>query len=185
MRTRKYKKPRRIRRLFLAFCEGESEKAYIEMLKRHYQLPITIRTKVSGSQINARLVNRYMKELEVDSDECRVFYVYDSDVKPIVDKLKLLEGKLILSNPCIELWFLLHTRTQNAFLSSSEVVRKLTASHSVWNSYKKGELTSEQQKLLLGNREYALRNAYKLSWPNNPSSNIWEFVKTLNEEQNT
>lgn len=106
MRERINKKKRHPHRTFLVICEGETEQAYIEALKRQYRLPIAIRTKVSGNNIKERLVRQYLNELGlVDCDEYRIFYIYDCDVECIVTKLNKLEGTLILTNPCIELWF--------------------------------------------------------------------------------
>ena len=111
MRKRQVTKKKTPHKVFLVICEGETEKTYIETLKRHYRLPIVIKTRVSGTKINQRLVSQYIAELGIDKgDQCHVFFVYDADVDEIVEKLKQLNGTLILSNPCIELWYLLHVK---------------------------------------------------------------------------
>lgn len=55
MRERRYKKARKPRKVFLVVCEGETEEDYVNILKRHYRLPITIKTKVSGNAVSIRL----------------------------------------------------------------------------------------------------------------------------------
>lgn len=93
MRSRVRKQKLLPRQAFLVLCEGESEKEYVEMLKRKYRLPITIKTKVSGMAINDRLVKSFVKELDVfGDDDCRVFFVYDGDVPEMVAKLSRLDG---------------------------------------------------------------------------------------------
>lgn len=183
MRERRFKNTRQPKKIFLVVCEGETEEEYVNMLKRHYRLPITIKTKVSGNAVNPRLVNQYMKELGLGKeDECRVFYVYDADVDCIVDRLLKLPGMTILSNPSIELWYLMHCRDNRRFIAPESIVKELSASHKVWNSYSKGILSMDQQKFLLSNQKSATLRAEKMDWPVNPSSNMHIFIKALEDE---
>lgn len=185
MRVRRFKKSRPARRVFLVICEGETEKTYIEALKREYRLPIAIKTRVSGQNINARLVSQYIRELDVESDDdCKVFYIYDCDVRDMVDKLKTLPGTAILTNPCIELWFLLHIRSHSRPQSSESIVKALVSAHSCWNSYTKGILSREQVEYLTSSRNEAIARAETLAWPGNPSSNFSDFIKALENEKN-
>lgn len=74
MRTRKFKKSRRPHKIFLIVCEGATEEAYVNILKRFYRLPILILTRVCGNALNARLINQYIKDLGLDKDdEYRIF----------------------------------------------------------------------------------------------------------------
>lgn len=180
MRERRYKKRRVPRRVFLVICEGETERAYIELLKRRYRVPVTVKTKVSGNQINARLVREYLRELELEQgDDYRVFYIYDADVESVMKKLMTLEGVAILTNPCIELWFLLHCIDHSRATTSGEVVKLLCKSHEAWRNYCKGELNSDQTKMLTSNIGEAVRRAKRLTHPENPSSNFYDFVEAL------
>lgn len=183
MRERKFKKARQPKKVFLVVCEGETEEEYVNMLKRHYRLPIAIKTKVSGNAVNPRLVNQYMKELGLGKeDECRVFYVYDADVDCIAERLLKLPGLTILSNPSIELWYLMHCRDNRRFIAPESIMKELSSSHKVWDSYAKGRLNPEQQKFLLSNQELACSRAEKINWPANPSSNMHLFIKALEDE---
>lgn len=186
MRTRRFSRPVRPRKVFLVLCEGETEKAYIELLKRYYHLPIVIKTKVSGAGINERLVKQYVKEISIDkTDICRVFYVYDCDVEAVRDKIVKLDGTAILSNPCIELWFMLHANDHRSNVSSNTIVKHLQSSHPVWHSYCKGRITSEQACHLLSHCAEAAKRAAKLAWPGNPSSNMSVFIDALETDKNS
>ena len=186
MRNRVLRQKRRPHRTFLVICEGETERLYVEALKRQYRLPIAIRTKVSGNAINNRLVGQYLKDLGLfDSNEYRVFYIYDCDVDCVVDKLAKLEGTPILTNPCIELWFLLHLKSHTRAISSEAVLKSLVNAHRVWNNYSKGSLTGEQCKMLISNRQQALDSANRLTRRSNPSSDMPEFIKALESEKNS
>ncbi len=183
MRERKYKKSRKPHRVFLVVCEGESEEEYVNLLKKHYRLPITIKTKVSGNAVSARLVAQYLKELGLTkNDDYQVFFVYDADVECIVEKLLSIPGTAILSNPSIELWYMLHSKDYRRYIKSDSTLMELTTSHPVWRTYMKGKLTLEQQKHLLANKEEACRRGAKMIWPTNPSSNMHEFIKVLEAE---
>lgn len=185
MRNRINKTIRIPRKLILVICEGETEKSYVELLKRHYRLPVTIKTKVSGNQINNRLVKEYLNEAGVGhGDDYKIFYVYDSDIDIIVNRLRKLEGNLILTNPCMELWFLLHMEHRQRESSSDEVLRRLRQTHAAWQSYIKGCLTTAQSDVLLANTDIAVERAKTLNWPDNPSSNIFAFIETLEEAKN-
>lgn len=183
MRTRKYKKSRLPHRVFLVICEGETEESYINVLKRHYRLPVTIKTKVAGNSINSRLVNQYIKEIGVSPEECNVFYIYDADVKPVLEKIMSLPGTAIISNPCIELWFTLHMRQCIRPLKSETVVKELCALHPSWKAYLKGNFNKDQILHLISNKEIAVSRAKKLEWPSNPSSNMYLFIEALEAEK--
>ncbi len=169
--------------MFLVVCEGETEEEYIKLLKRFYRLPVTIKTKVTGNCINSRLVNQYIKELDVEPDDCSVFYVYDADVKAVLDKILTLPGKAIISNPCIELWFALHSNDHFRPLSSEMMCKSLCNSHPIWKSYSKGVFNNDQGQYLLNNIPAAVTRAKRLVRLQNPSTNMYEFIEALENEK--
>ncbi|MDE6409629.1 MAG: RloB family protein [Muribaculaceae bacterium] len=180
MMGRRYKKERELREIFLVFCEGQTEKEYVEVLKRYYRLPITIKTKVSGANITQRFVNQCVKELALTPNEkCSIFYMYDADVEAVTERLTGLRGTAVLSNPCMEFWFILHSKDFVKRINSSDAIKVLAQSGLCWKSYKKGYLSSEQQKMLIDKRHDAVKRANKLQYPNNPSSNIYKFIELL------
>lgn len=184
MRERRFKKERRPRRVFLVVCEGETEKTYAEALRHFFRVPVTIKTKVSGNAINARLINQYLKELNLTKDDdYTVFYIYDCDVECIIDKLHRLPGEKILTNPCFELWYMLHSRDHARVVQSDTVVKSLVESHSVWDRYAKGRLSPEQTDYLMAHRHEASARAKRLSWPGNPSSNVYALIEALETAQ--
>lgn len=185
MRERRFKKKRMPRKVYLVICEGETEKVYVEALRRHYRTPVTIKTKVSGNSINKRLVEQYINELGIGSlDDCSVFYIYDADIECVADKLHTLPGTVILTNPCLELWYVLHTIEHRRQTKSEEIIKILKDSHSVWRGYIKGRLTSEQSTLLTANCRDAINRAKNLDWPKNPSSNLMLFIEALENAGN-
>ena len=112
---------RKMKPVILVLCEGETEECYIDFLKQKYRLPIKIVSKIVGSKINTRLIRRYKKELALtNSETINCFLMYDADVQSVVDNLMNCEEKLLLSRPCIEVWFLAHSQKVPAKNISSE-----------------------------------------------------------------
>lgn len=186
MRKRQHQYKRKIKSLILVICEGQTERVYTEFLKRLYRLPIEIKTKVSGANINARLIKSYVQEFNLDkNDICRVFLMYDADVPSVVAKLEKINETIILTNPCVELWFLLHVKDYNKEVSSARVIESLMASHTSWASYEKGVLTQKQTTLLTQGMQAAIIRAKHLRKGANPYTNMYEFIEVLESEKNT
>lgn len=184
MRTRNFKKSRKPRKVILVICEGDTEQAYVDMLKRYYRLPITVKTKVSGNRINSKLLAQYVAELGLDRETLyEVCFMYDGDVEAVVDRLNNLKGTVILSTPCIEYWFLIHTINHCGHIESRDVVKKLTVSDKIWLGYVKGRLTENQAAHLIKYRHIACERGRKLLWPTNPSSNLYLFIDLLEKEK--
>lgn len=186
MRKRKCSIKRAPREVFLVICEGETEKAYAETLKHQYRLPILIKTKIAKMSINQRLVNQYLSEMGLEKDDkSHVFFMYDADVDCIVENLKKLDGTLILSNPCIEVWFILHVKSYRKSIDSSSMVAELKASHPVWARYVKGKFSSAQANCLSENRSTAVERAKQMGVGGNPSSNMYVLIEELETVSNS
>lgn len=168
------------REVFLVICEGETEKEYVELLKQQYRLPIMIKTKVARTCVNQRLVAQYLSEVGLEkSDNHHVFFVYDADVGCIVEKLKKLGGNLLLSNPCVEVWFILHIKDYRKPNDSDSIVDELRSAHPVWARYMKGRFTSGQIKCLNENRSIAIERAKRMNPSGNPASNMYILIEEL------
>lgn len=79
---------RTMKRVFLVFCEGETEETYLDYLKQTYRSPIRIVPKVEGGSISQRLIDATKRELKISkTDKILVFLMYDMDVPAINGKL--------------------------------------------------------------------------------------------------
>lgn len=173
---------RHMRKVFLVICEGETEETYIDFLRQSFRSPIKIVPKISGSEISKRKIDQYRNELKIYGNEViDTFLMYDMDVPAIVEKLKPMNAELLLSNPCIELWFLLHCVEVHTEVSSTKCLKKLIACHGVWANYQKPQLTLKQRELLWLNKDVAITRASKLIEFDNPSSGIFKLLKRLKE----
>jgi hypothetical protein len=177
-RHKREAKGKHINPTFFVFCEGESEETYVRYLRNKYRLPVEIATKITRNQVNTRKINeslRYKPRHEKD----KIFLMYDIDVPGFLKKLEEIQisnnSELLVSNPCFELWYVLHHHNHTAEISSENCIKKLQES---CHSYKKGELPPKLIDKLEKNKEEALKRAKKCIGNNNPSTKVFLFVKS-------
>lgn len=179
-RKREKGQPRRMKKVILVVCEGETEATYVDFLRQSYRSPIKIVPRVSGHDVNKRKLDEFRKSLKLSSnDDIKTFLMYDLDVQGVYEKLSSLDAVLLLSNPCIELWFLLHSKDQRAELTVPECIRRLQSSDPMWNDYRKPLLSPKQRELLWDNRVIATQRAKSLKDLENPSSTIYKLIEIL------
>lgn len=179
-RGREKKAPRKMKRVFLVFCEGETEENYIDFLRRQYKSPIKIVPKTEGNQISQQIISKQQKELKLSQHEqITTFLMYDLDVASVKEKLKSCNAIWLCSDPCIELWFLLHCKEQTAYISTNNCNSTLCKSHPDWKNYKKPIINDAQQQFLWNNKEIAIKRAKALNENTNPSSSIYKLLESI------
>jgi len=179
-RVQRKSKEKLVNPTFFVFCEGESEEAYISFLRSSYRIPINIKAKIAGNRITKKYIENY-KQTQTAHLKDKTFLIYDGDVPEIVDKLKKIKKvNLLVSNPCFELWYLLHCQNQTAELSSIECFNKL--SNHVPN-YSKGYFDKNLETQIIKNKNNAIKRAKNLIEFTNPSTNVYNFVEELEKNK--
>ncbi|MDO4160951.1 MAG: RloB family protein [Prevotellaceae bacterium] len=150
MASRREKAPAmQMRRIALVICEGETEENYINFLKNKYKSPIRVVSHIEGTKITQSLVDSRTRELKISRfDKVDIFLMYDMDVPAVNEKLMSCKAELLLSNPCFELWLLLHAKDQKATISSDALIKELKKSSPVWRNYTKATFTDTQKSFL-------------------------------------
>lgn len=172
--------PRKMKPVFLVFCEGETEENYVDFIRQQYKSPIKIISKTEGGHISQHLIQRRQNELKIyKTDKISTFLMYDLDVAPVVEKLKTCNAVWLCSNPCIELWFLLHSKTQAACLTTDNCIRALRKAHQDWSAYQKPSLSDAQKRILWENRSAATERAKTLKENANPSSSVFKLLEAV------
>lgn len=180
MRDRRQSKGKTIRPTFFVFCEGESEEAYIKFLRSKYRLPIEICPSVAGLSINNNHIKNFKKERFTHPKD-RDYLVYDLDRDGIMERLKSINGaRIIATNPCLELWFLLHYVKQTAVLTSAQCV-SLLKRHAP--QYKKGGLCASLITAFESNQWQAVERARALPEHKNPSSDMPLLIADIEAER--
>ena len=96
--------------------------------------------------------------------------MFDLDVPGMLEHLrKIKEAVLLLSNPCIEYWFVLHYKDINKELSSSEC---LTMLKNIDADYQKGVFSTAMKRVFIDTIEDAAKRAKSKEAYTNPSSTI-------------
>jgi hypothetical protein len=161
---------------FFVFCEGETEEQYVCYLRSKYRLPIDIDAKVAGNRITSNYIINY-KKTKINHPKDKTFLIYDLDLPEMLAKLQKIPNVTILaSNPCFELWFLLHYQEQKSAISTSDCNSKLKEHHKI---YKKGIIDAKLKEKLVEKHEKALHRATKLKINENPSTQIYLLIENL------
>ncbi len=183
-RKREQKPLRKMKPVFLVFCEGETEENYIDLLRRLYKSPIKIVAKTEGNQISSKLIRQRQQELKISkSEKITTFLMYDLDIKAVNKKLESCKAEWLCSNPCVELWFLLHSKAQTAELTSANCVKLLKKSNEVWKDYLKPVLSDNQKTFLWINKSVATKRAKLLNDGDNPSSSVYKLLEAIEKEK--
>ncbi|MDR2542388.1 MAG: RloB family protein [Treponema sp.] len=181
-KKRNQRPPRKMKPVYLVFCEGETEEAYINLLRQKCRwLPLKVISRITGQAISPSIINKYIKAEQIGpNDPITTFLMYDLDTENIMEKLNQCKGSIILtSNPAVELWFLLHNTEQNASISTDSCIDKLKNVSSDWSQYKKGTLSEKQKQILWDNRKIAITRSKCLREGGNPSSLIYRLIERL------
>lgn len=177
--SRKPSKGKKINPRFWVFCEGETEEAYVCFLRSLYRLPIEIKSKVAGNDIDESYIRKY-KWGKPTHKKDQNFLLYDADIEVTLTRLKKIKGaKLLASNPSIELWFLLHYKNQTSSITTEDCIRELSNRNR--NQYKKGTLDEKLKCKLKTKRQDAVTRAKRTSLNENPSTNVYEFIEILEQ----
>ena len=178
MKDKRRSKGKSIRPTFFVFCEGQTEEAYVKYLRSKYRLPIDIDPNVAGLGITNEHIARYKKDKITDAKD-KNYLMYDLDRADILERLETKNATILSSNPCIEIWFLLHCIDQKAEINSADCCKAL-AKHIP--NYKKGAICKELQEKLETAGLDAGKRAAKLNNRGNPSTEIPLLIKDLEAE---
>jgi RloB-like protein len=111
---------REVNQTFLIVCEGDvTEKNYLTDLKCHYRIPLTFRF-ISGCGPLTLVQKAVEQKRKKVRDFDRIWVVCDVDSHPKIPEAKVQARDngipMAISNPCFELWALLHFQDQNAYI---------------------------------------------------------------------
>ena len=102
--------------------------------------------------------------------------------KAINEKLLKCKEEMLLSNPCFEIWLLLHAKNQKAAIDTDALIKELKKSAPVWKNYSKSAFTDTQKTFLNNNINVAVARAKKLCEFQNPSTGIYKLIEMLSSD---
>lgn len=152
---RRLSKLKEIGPTLFVFCEGETEANFIKYLRSKYRISIEIISKIEEPRLTNTTIKKFKDGKEHPKD--KTFLMYDLDVSGTMEHLLKLKNTILLgSNPCIELWFLIHFQEVKSQISSSECIKKLLEHV---KNYKKGQLSEKLKNKLEENQNKAIKRA--------------------------
>lgn len=169
------------------YCEGESEKIYLETLrnligiKNRHKLVVNSERK-QGIDLYNYVRNKY-KRHDFEYSPVDIIIVVDKD-DTAIDELEKLKNKclesdylLIYSNTCFELWLLLYFEKVTFFTTRENLKYRL--SNLLGRNYKKTDKRFFEQVVM--NYDVALSNAAKMKagipdFEKNPYTNMFELL---------
>ena len=187
---------RETRRIFKILTEGEStEPIYLRKWERRNRLRVRLDISDRGMApttlvARAREYARRTRRRRHDSEYDEIWCVFDVDEHPnlqqAIEEARQSDINVAVSNPCIELWFVLHTADQTAWISRQDVQRR--SNELDLTSGKR--IPDEAWATLLDRVETAKQRAQSLdarhegngSPPRaNPSTDVWRLVDRLRQ----
>ena len=161
---------------FFVFCEGETEVTYIKYLRSLYHVPIQIIPKKSDSNISGKYIENCKRDYVTTKNDV-TFLMFDLDVDGMLGRLqKIKDAILLVSNPCIELWFLLHYDYYCSALDTSVCIDRLLEKSA---KYKKGVLLPCEKEVLAHKIDEAVKRAKRLGVYINPSTTIYRLIELI------
>lgn len=185
------------RREFLVVAEGsKTEVIYVKYWERECRDRVLVHVPEVNYTDPMSLVReavRLKRESEPEARRGRgrsydeVWCIFDVDEHPFIPAaLNMAQAngvRVAISNPCIELWFVLHLQNQGASINKDQVQRSC---HDLLHSGK--SLTDDALLLLKAGHADAMNRARELTrrhesagskeWEN-PSSTVWELIEAM------
>lgn len=176
--SRKRKAPtgKKMKPTFFVFCEGKTEELYVKYLKSKYRIPFEIDTQIAQNKITFNYIKNY-KQNRFTHKKDKTFLLYDIDAPMMLDKLQKIDDTILLvSNPCIELWYLLHYKEQKAELDCNSCNKELEKRN---RQYSKISIDAKLRVHLDTHQQKSVNRARKLEQYKNPSSTIYLLIDEL------
>lgn len=191
-RSRGQKRNKLQNRIIRVHTEGETERDYLKIWNLQNK---KIRLKFGSRGSPLKLVKDAIKDIskppsgENDYDE--IWCVFDKNTHPDFEKAVLKANThdipTAISNPCFELWLLLHYQDQKGFIASKEI-QKLAEQLPIMDGKR---IRAGSSSTVINNYDEAKKRAKHLAEQHkqngkpessNPSSNVWELVERLKPE---
>lgn len=181
---------------FLIACEGESEKLYFEGLRDAMRNPI-ISVKIINELHKSDPLQVVLKAKEVSKIKNKkseifeyVWIVIDGDKEDrfaIACEYATKLGIFVaFSNPCFELWLLLHYKNHNGYISANQVMKLLKNENTIYD--KTNERFFKTLTMDIKKVQIAITNSKQLQMihaknqnpmTSNPSTTVHELVEKI------
>ena len=194
---RRPRKPQPLRRVIRVHTEGKvTEPSYLEELARRHRDRIRIDVGETGA-VPHTLVDGARRD--VDNNRARrragplydeIWCVFDVDehpnVKGAIDRALRKNVKLAVSNPCFELWLVLHFQDQTAYIGRHDAQRLARQHGIVGGKEVRPEVFDQLEDLYEDARQRARMLDRKHDGDgspprSNPSTGVWRLIDSIRQ----
>lgn len=186
---------RSLRKLFFIGCCGQTETRYFQRIIRELRGKLHLKVKAIPKDPST-ILKKVLKIPRIDEQDQK-WLVIDKDnfknIQYLISTAKRQGVQVAYSNPCFELWILLHYEYLETEISIQNCIKKLE--HHIGRQknlkrYKYEKNDTNLYNYIYANRSAAVRRAKKLMeyWQskgelnpdrNNPSTNIFSLIELL------
>ncbi len=188
------------KQLIIIVCEGEkTEPRYLEEFAKSYGNNLVALDIIDGAGVPRTIVEkaveknreqlRKVRKSKDSFDKFQVWAVFDVDEHPKVPEAKnLADGhgiKVGISNPCIEIWGILHFERHTAFIDRKAAQSKLATlmtgyDHNSGATFNFNEIRGEYDRAKTNARHLETRHKTGGSpIDENPSSNLYKLLDEI------
>lgn len=194
-------KPRRVpkksaRRTLLVYAEGKvTEPGYLNHIRKESQFDVNVVVhddegvpkSLVPKAVAAKKADRKSANREEGAAFDEVWCIFDVDehvdLKEVVNLARDHGINLAISNPCVELWFLLHFEDQTAYIHRHDAQKKASQ-----YTHCEKSLDADALRALFANYDTAKgraivlerRHAGVTEFPeDNPSSSVWLLIDSI------
>ncbi|MDN5342760.1 MAG: hypothetical protein PWP28_1635 [Oceanotoga sp.] len=176
---------------FIMFCEGDTEVKYFNSLNNHLKDSNIVITTKKSNKTDCIGIHKYAENYKNSNNNEFDYYflVFDKDYNSFENIEKVMskkEYKILFSNPCFELWIILHYKLIDKKTDCKEIIKMIKK---FIPNYSKGQndlftklkdkltIAIENNNKLLDNhcKLYNHKNFIKL----NPYTNIFELYNII------
>ncbi len=148
MKKKKFNKRRPLKKVFSIIVDGQTEKWYFQLANKYERFPrIDVKPELAKKK---KLREMFQLVVENATIYDKVFWLIDLDIilqnnqtnefKNYFLKLKRNEKVVVLvNNPCLELWFLLHFKETARVFTNCESAEKELMKNEMFKDYRKTE----------------------------------------------
>lgn len=187
------------RPIIKVLTEGQkTEPQYIKILGRKYRSNITIKMDNVDTGLAAITLVQRAREYKRDNrknnpDFDEIWIIFDVDANPdstinqVIQEARDSNINIVISNPCFELWLVLHCQDQTGYIERDNVQR-MARELGIIDEDRRKHIDPHAHQTLLNEYDKARTRAKRLeamhegngskSWEN-PSSQVWKFVDRL------
>jgi len=148
-KRRKQTHKRKFKTVYCVIVEGQTERWYFKLMNKHENSFIKIHPELQRKR-KMKDIADYIKETLVDEGYDKIFWLIDMDAIQHNNQLcelnqakkelkKIKKTEILINNPCLEFWYLLHFKnTKKEYFSCEKVIKEIKK-YSELSNYKKSE----------------------------------------------